>query len=327
MFILNTILIFEIIIIIHELGHFLAARISGVDVKEFSIGFGPCLFRWGKGKTSYCFRIFPLGGFVSFNDDLKFLKEPIFKKIFIVLCGPFINILVGIFSIGFVLLLQGKFNSMEVETKGEFCVKIEVGDEIQKINGKRVSCANDFIYELNKVPLEEQLNLVVRRDGKDVELFDVGQKVETKEGLKRVLGISLKLKRLNFLSFIQQTFSNFSFFIKLIFSSFVKLFTGNLSLKEFSGPVGLTKVVGQAEKQGLCSLIFLFSFITINIGIFNLLPFFVLDGGQLLFLVFEFIFKKKIKKKYLDILNFAGFFVLFFFLIIITIKDVLMLFF
>ena len=320
MFILNTILIFEIIIIIHELGHFVAAKISKVEVKEFSIGFGPCVFRWGKNKK-YSLRLFPLGGFVSFEDDLKYLNKSIFKRMFIVLSGPFFNILLGIFSVAFVLILQGKFNSMVVEKKSEFCNKIEIADEIKKINGKRVFCANDFIYEFNKTPMEKDIDLVVRRKGKDVELFDVGEKIKTKEGTRRVLGVSLKLKKLNCFNFIQQTFSNFLFFIKLIFSSFCKLFTGSLSFKEFSGPVGLTKVVGQAQNQGFCSLVILLAFISINVGIFNLLPLFILDGGQFLFLVFELVFKKKISRKYLDILNFMGFFVLFLFLIIITIKD------
>ena len=141
------------------------------------------------------------------------------------------------------------------------------------------------------------------------------------------MGFSLKVKKINFLNCFNETFKNFIFFMKLIFSSIFNFLSGNVSFNEFSGPVGLMRTVGRVEKEGIFSLIFLFSFLSINIGAFNLLPFIILDGGQFLFLVFELIFRRKIKKNIQNILNFSGALILILLFVIISIKDIYMIFF
>ncbi len=324
MFILTTIILFEIIILVHEFGHFFAAKIFSVDVKEFSIGFGPPILKIRKKNTLYCLRVFFFGGFVSFKDEKKYLKVHILKRIIIVLAGPFVNIFFGMLSIFLVFMFQGQFNSTQVGQVLEFCNEVKVGDEIKKINGKNVLCANDFMFELHKIPLNKPVNLTVKRDGEMVEVSNVGKVFKEKEN--RVLGISLKQQKVDFLSGVEQSFKNSLFFIKIVFSSIIDIFTGSISLKDFSGPVGMVKVVGKAEQQGFLHLMFLFAVLSINIGVFNLFPFFVLDGGQLVFLVFEAIFKKPVNEKVQIIFNNIGFFVLILLFVLITIKDIYMIF-
>lgn len=326
MFVLTTIVLFEIIILVHEFGHFFAAKIFSVEVKEFSIGFGPCILKFKKKNTLYCLRAFFFGGFVSFNDEKKYLKVHILKRIAIVLAGPFVNIFFGMLSIFLVFMVQGQFNSTQVGQVLEFCDGVKVGDEIKKINGKNVLCANDFMFELHKLPLNKPINLTVKRNKKIVEVLNVGKVFKENEKENRVLGISLKQQKINFLSGVEQSFRNSLFFIKVVFSSIVDIFTGSISLKDFSGPVGMVKVVGEAEKQGFLHLMFLFAALSINIGVFNLFPFFVLDGGQFLFLVFEAIFKKQINEKVQIIFNNIGFLILILLFVLITIKDIYMIF-
>ncbi len=326
MFVLTTIILFEIIILVHEFGHFFVAKIFFVEVKEFSIGFGPPILKFKKKNTLYCLRAFFFGGFVSFNDEKKYLKVNILKRMFIVLAGPFFNIFFGMLSIFLVFMVQGQFSSTQVGKVLDFCNEIKVGDEIKKINGKNVLCANDFMFELHKVPLNKPINLTVKRSKEMVEVLNIGKILKENEKENRVLGISLKQQKINLISGVEQSFKNSLFFIKVVFSSFVDIFTGSISLKDFSGPVGMVKVVRKAKKEGFLHLMFLFAALSINIGVFNLFPFFILDGGQFLFLVFEAIFKKQINEKVQIIFNNIGFLILILLFVLITIKDVYMIF-
>lgn len=321
MFILKTFLMFELVVFFHEFGHFLAAKRFGVFVSEFSVGFGPVIFKKNFKKTKFCLRFFLIGGFVRFK-DLEFKYVSFLKKALIVLAGPFFNLLIGLISIAFVLILQGKFNSLEVEKTKSYCVLIKPEDEIKAINQKKVFCVDDFLYELKKVPLKQEVNLTVKRGLKEVELKNVGKILKTNKGEKKSLGISLKIKKLTFLEFFVQTFNNFVFILKTVFSSFLNIFKPKDFFNEISGPIGLFKTVKLAEKGGICALIYLFSFFTINIGIFNLLPFLALDGGQFLSLVLKKIFKPtRINRNFYFILNFLEILILFSLCIFVTIKD------
>ncbi len=321
MFIVITIIFFEAIIFVHEFGHFFVAKLFKVFVKEFSIGFGPCIFRRNKNNARFCFRVFPFGGFVDFDDE-SFNKLPILKRILIVASGALFNVLSGFLAIALVLVIQGQYNSLEVGgAKENFCC-VKVGDEIKMVNGKSVFVANDFLSKVSSFDAYEPINLTVKRNGKQIELFDVGRVVKTPKGERKILGISLKVKKLNFLTFFEQSFKNFLFVLKSIFAMFLKIFNFEVFIKDFSGPVGLANVVGQAGKQGVCSLIFLFAFITVNVGIFNLFPFFALDGGQILFLVVEALFKKPINKNVQLFLNAIGFMVLTAIFVFVTLKDI-----
>ena len=325
MFVVITIILFEVIIFVHEFGHFFVARFFKLSAKEFSIGFGPLIFKRKKNKMKYCFRAFPVGGFVDFYDE-DFLRLSVFKRAAIMLSGPLFNILFGFLAVALVLILQGKYNSLEVGFVKDNYSNVKIGDEIKMVNGKDVIVVNDFLYKLSSIDVNEPINLTVERNKKKIEFFDVGKVVETKNGKKKVLGISLKSKKLNVITFFEQAYNNFLFILKLIFKTFAKIFTGGFSIDCFSGPIGLASVVGKAEKQGLCSLIFLFAVISVNVGIFNLLPLFALDGGQVLFLVYEAVFKRPISRSFQNILNIFGLTFLTVIFIFVTLKDIFSLF-
>ena len=246
MFVVITIILFEVIIFVHEFGHFFVARFFKLSAKEFSIGFGPLIFKRKKNKMKYCFRAFPVGGFVDFYDE-DFLRLSVFKRAAIMLSGPLFNILFGFLAVALVLILQGKYNSLEVGFVKDNYSNVKIGDEIKMVNGKDVIVVNDFLYKLSSIDVNEPINLTVERNKKKIEFFDVGKVVETKNGKKKVLGISLKSKKLNVITFFEQAYNNFLFILKLIFKTFAKIFTGGFSIDCFSGPIGLASVVGKAE--------------------------------------------------------------------------------
>ena len=250
--------------------------------------------------------------------------------------------------VAFSLGLQGKYNSTQVDVVTLQGSKIKVGDEIKYVNNNYILDANDLLYEISSLPLNKPINLTVIRNDKELKLLDVGEIIDTSSGPKRTLGITLKVKNLNLLDYFSQVLKSFLSMFKLVLNSIFGLFTGNLTIKDFSGPIGLSRAVGKAGEKGLCSLIVLFAFLSMNVGLFNMIPFLALDGGQFLFLIFlsmnvglfnmipflaldggqflflifEFIFKKPIKKNVQAAANMVGLVILAGLFILITFKDI-----
>ncbi len=243
-----------------------------------------------------------------------------------ILAGPIFNLLFGFFLIAPIFLIQGKYNSLEVENVAVYCDKIKVCDNIEKMNDSKILNVNDFLYKLNKNRIDQPVNLTVKRGNEILKILDVGKIIKTDQGEKKVLGFTLKQKKIDLKSFISQTYTNFLFFIKIIIFSICKIFCLNFSIKDFVGPLGIFNIVKNNEKFNFVSLLFLFSFLSMNVGIFNMLPIFALDGGQLLFLFYEFIFKKPINLNLQNVIINLSFIFLFFISIVITIKDFFMLF-
>ena len=322
MLLLFTLVFLEFIVFFHEFGHFLAAKLVCVPVEEFSLGFGPACLTAKSSVTKYSLRVFPIGGYVAFKEDANFLNIRIFKRGLIVLAGPFFNLLLGLVMVAFSLGLQGKYNSTQVGVVTLQGSKIKVGDEIKYVNNNYILDANDLLYEISSLPLNKPINLTVIRNDKELKLLDVGEIIDTSSGPKRTLGITLKVKNLNLLDYFSQVLKSFLSMFKLVLNSIFGLFTGNLTIKDFSGPIGLSRAVGKAGEKGLCSLIVLFAFLSMNVGLFNMIPFLALDGGQFLFLIFEFIFKKPIKKNVQAAANMVGLVILAGLFILITFKDI-----
>ena len=227
---------------------------------------------------------------------------------------------------GIVVGAQGQFVSTEVASIKPNVQQIQVGDKIKKVNGHNISCANDCKFELSRVSENEQINLTVCRNQDIIELNDVGYLVITDSGTYRTLGITLSVKDLNFTDFFDQTFSNSIFYVKMVWVSFCDLVTGKVPLDNLSGPVGVTRTINEAQNNGIFSILSLFSLLSINIGIFNLLPFPALDGGQFIFLIIELIFRRPIKKEIKGIINGVGIILWISLFVFITIKDVFLLF-
>lgn len=337
MSIIYTILIFGLIIFIHELGHFIAARLSKITVHEFALGMGPAIYKFKGPKVTYSLRLLPIGGYVSMEgedseseDENAFGKKPIWKRIIVILAGAIMNLILGFIIMLCIYSTQPVYNSATV---AEFLPNattqnsgLQVGDKIVKINKTSILTDRDIIFEALR-DSDGIVSMQVVRNGSKKSLSNVKFEVSG-EGATKDLRIDFKVlgvKR-NVLSAIDYTFRNTVSLARNSWSSIGDLFTGKVGFNELSGPVGVGQVVDQASTQGFKSMMLLTAFITISIGMFNLLPFPALDGGRFVFLLFELITKRKVNPKVEAYVNGIGLLLLLGLMLVITFKDIVKLF-
>ena len=330
--ILLTLLIFIVIILIHEFGHFITAKLCGVKVNEFAIGMGPTLFRKKGKETTYSVRAFPIGGFVSMegeespSDDARaFNNQNVWKRILIICAGAIMNVVLGYLVLVGMTCSQ---SSIVTNTLAEVNPKVllaqsglQAGDTILKVNGRTMFVTGDISYELMRDP-DQKVSMVVRRDGEKITLDSVRYNTKNEGGL----GIKVQAVEKTFLGVVTYSAKYTACIARLIWVSLVDLVTGQASFNDLSGPVGMTQVVGEVAKVGWPNLVLLLAFITINVGIFNLLPIRALDGGRLLFLLIEAIRGKAIKPEYEGYIHMAGFIAVILLMIAVTFNDILKLF-
>lgn len=323
-----------LIIIIHEFGHFLAGKLLKVPVYEFSIGMGPLIWsKKGKSETTYSIRCLPIGGFCSFDDgdstgiqDVALNKEPVWKRIIIFLGGSFFNI-ISAFIVSIILagvmgtpVATTTISNIASEQADSF---LQANDEIIEIDGINVEKDYPLLKDtLNKT--DGTANITVKRNSETV-----SQEVKLiKSGDSYLLGVNMTVD-------YQKTgvIGAFSNGIKYaldtsssILSSLGNLFTGKLKVTDMSGIVGVVSVVGTAVNQNVLNLANYFILLSLNLGIFNLLPIPVLDGSKIIFCIYEAIFKKRVPEKVETNLTFAFAILLIIFTIIITISDIIKIF-
>ncbi len=336
--IIYTILIFGVLIFVHELGHFLAARLSGVTVLEFAIGMGPAIFKKQGKKTLYSIRLLPIGGYCSMEGETEESDAPgAFKKAskprraIILAAGVTMNFLVGF------LLMLTTFIGTEVystKTIAEFNTAdalsnqtgLMVNDTVQKVNGTTIFTANDIVFALLRDD-DGIVEMDVLRDGKTVHLSDVEFKVSG-EGENRTLDLDFKVygEKASFLGAFSQALDGTISLVRNTWVSLGDMVTGRVGISELSGPVGVGEVVSQAAQIGWQSVIMIAAFLSISLGIFNLLPIPALDGGHLLLLLIEAIRGKPLNQKLEGILTVIGFAFFILLFIVVTISDVIKLF-
>jgi regulator of sigma E protease len=334
MSIITTILIFALIIFIHELGHFLVAKWSGVLVHEFSLGMGPAIFKKKKGDTLYSIRLFPIGGYVKMEgedkestDDRAFCKKSLFKRFLIIVAGATMNLILGLIVVLIIISSQPKLASTTIAKFKDNATSatsgLKVDDKILKINGRGVLVDNDIIYNLLSSK-DGKVDFLVKRDNKKVEINDVQFKITKTASEKNLIDIDFKVysEEKNILNILKQTGLKAVSISKLVFFSVIDLFSGKVNVNELSGPVGVAQAVSKASSASFDSLLTLFAFITINVGIFNLLPLPALDGGRLLFLFIELIRRKPVPTKYEGYIHFVGFALLMILIVTITYNDI-----
>lgn len=330
--IIAVVLVFGIVILIHELGHFLTAKAFGVKVHEFSIGMGKCLFHKTKGETQYSIRLLPVGGYVKMegedgesDDERAFSKKKTWQRAIILVSGAFMNFVLGFLLIvllyGFTLETVPTTQINEVmQGYGAQLAGIEKNDVILKVNGERVRNSLDISLAIGE---DEGADVTLKRNGKII-----NKKVELtpdENGL-RYLGITLKTENKNPLTLGKYSFNYGMTIIKLTYKSFLGMFTGSTSVNDMSGPVGIVTQIGSAAQKGLEDVLFIMILITLNLGVVNLFPLPALDGGRLVFVLFEMITKKKINPEHEAIVHFIGMILLFAFMIFITKNDIFRLF-
>lgn len=327
--ILITILIFAVIIFIHECGHFFAAKLCKVRVNEFALGMGPTLFHFGKGETRYALRLFPIGGFVSMEgedggsgDPRAFCNQKVWKRILIVCAGAFMNLVLGFIIVLLMTIPSERLPSMTVaqfyENASTEATGLQAGDEILRVNGRSIWVDSDLIYTLSSDE-DGVVDMVVRRDGQKVELSDVAFTIE--DGTL-VIDFMVQGVPTNLPNVLSYAFRKTASIGRLVWIAVGQLITGQSSINELSGPIGTAQAIGEAASAGLSTVLTLFAFITINVGIFNILPLPALDGGRLLFLLFELVTRRRIKPEHEAYVHFVGFILLILLIIFVSYHDI-----
>ena len=331
-----AIIMFLLLVTIHEFGHFIVAKLSGIKVNEFAVGMGPAIYSKEKGETLYSLRILPIGGYCamegedeSSSDPRSYDNAPASRRFLTILAGPFMNLLLAAIIFSVVI-----FNTGTASTKvGGFSENskakeagIEIGDQILKVNDENITEFADIskvlakFYEENDKDLPVEV-LVKRND--EAKSFTVKPYFEKNTAF---LGVSSKLRDVGFFESIGLGFKEMNKNVKMIFSILGNLFTGKLSVKALSGPVGVVKEIGNQANNGLMNLLYFLAYISVNLGVFNLIPFPALDGSKLVTNLYEMITKKKVNKKIEEKVTIVGFVILLSLILLVTIKDVFALF-
>ncbi len=339
--ILLAILVFGLLIFIHEGGHFLAARAFGVQVDEFAIGMGPKLLskKSNKTGTTWSLRLFPIGGFVSMpgedsESDIPngIDKKPAWQRFIITAAGAFTNLLVGVIVMFALVLSSGTLASntihsfVEQEGVSSSQYGLMAGDTIIKVDGVRTHTGNEVVYEIMHAG-DEPITLTVLRSGEEVVLRNVVFQTVTEQGV--VFGqpdFKVYSEEPTFFNCIYHAWFRSLSTIKMIWDSLIDLVSGRYGMEAVSGPVGVTHAIGDAAKSGLQNVVYLAVVISMNLGIFNLLPIPALDGGRLVFILFEMISRRRLDPKIEGYIHFGGIVLLMLLMVLITAKDIVSLF-
>lgn len=333
--ILIAILAFGLIIAVHELGHFFVARLCGIKVTEFALGMGPDIFKKQGKETLYSLRILPIGGFCSLlgsdeasDDEDAFCKKPIYKRAATLVAGAVMNLLLGFILVLITVVASKNFASTTIASFSENALSASTGlqleDKLVSINGKHIFTMTDFLYELRNDE-DGRVAIEVVRDGKKTMLDDVCfELVRQEDAQKPTLILDLKVygSRVNLLNVLPQSFKSTLSTVRLIWMSLIDIVTGKYGLNDMSGPVGIVTAIGEASKYGLSNVISLVSMLTLNVGIFNLLPLPALDGGRIIFLIIEAIRRKPIKPEHEGLVHFIGLAALLLLMVVITFNDI-----
>lgn len=334
--IIIAILFFELIIIVHEGGHFAAARLMKIKVNEFSIGMGPKIFSFTKGKTKYSLRWILFGGYCAMEGEDEasseagsFSSKSVPARMLVVVAGALMNLLLGFLIIVCIISNQNLVGTTTVAKFDDNAVSassgLMVGDTIKSIDGMRVFTATDVETGLTRSP-DDTLSITVERNGK-IQALEVKFQMEEYEGRKYVgMDFWLLGKEKTVGSVLKNSADTFVSYTRMVFLSVHDLLVGRYGLSDLSGPVGTVSVVSNAAKTSLNSLLRISAILTINIGLFNLFPIPALDGWRFFLLLGEGVFRKKLPAKWEYAINAAGLAVLLGVMVLVTFSDVTKLF-
>lgn len=331
--IISSIIIFLLVILIHEFGHFIVAKRNGVSVLEFSIGMGPKLFQRESNGTLYSLRVLPVGGYCQLegedeeNDSPNSLnnQSPL-VRLKVILAGAIMNFILAFILL--ILLMSVSRVSTEVsgvlEDSPAYSSGIQTGDQIVSVNGENVRDGEELLKRIKES--QGDLNIGVIRDSQSKNI-----KVTPRlENNIRKIGVNFQeeynIKNFSIVKGFKKGLITFLNLTGMLYKFLGMLITGQLGLGGLSGPVGVVKEIGNAAKTGVSNLIFLLAYFNINLGVFNLLPIPALDGGRAIFILIEMIFGKKISEEKEGYIHMVGLILLLALIAIVTIKDVIKLF-
>ncbi len=337
---LLAIFLFGLLIAIHEFGHFSFAKLFKVKVNEFALGMGPKLFSKKKGDTVYALRLFPIGGFVSMEGEDEasdaegaFNNKPALQRFIIVAAGAILNLILGVVVVAICLSCSELVGTRTIHSFADKAVSqqsgLRVGDEILKINNTPVYSYKGISFNLVR-DTDNMLDITVRRDGKKLELKNVRFNQFEFEGRQYIeQDFIIVGETPNIINVTKNAFLDSASIVQMVRLSLVDLVTGKYGMKDLSGPVGTISAIAESTSQPdefadkiLVALNFL-SMITINVGVFNLLPLPALDGGRLFFILIEMIRRKPIPAEKEGKVHTVGLILLLILMAVITVSDIL----
>lgn len=373
-----TILMFLVMVSLHEFGHFITARVMNFKILEYSIGFGPAIWHSKKSEIQYSLRVIPFGGYCKFEgedeqseDKRAFSNQAVWKRMIVVAAGGIFNIILGFVLFLFIVpalspistnVIDDVVQNSYIEEQG-----IKPGDEVVEINGKHVSFYNDISLYTQDFSEGEQCELVVKRDGEklkftftpsksvteytytdegievtssvngvsdDTQFYKYGEgavfdesRVGTTETVERlIIGFRPRQEDINALNIWGEAWNETKFVVKLVYNSLWQMVTGKIGMDQMSGPVGIVSEVNTAVNSGSESWLYvlnLTALLTINLGVFNLLPIPALDGGRLLFMIIELIRRKPIPVEKEGLVHAIGFLLLIALIIAVSFNDIM----
>lgn len=325
--ILSFIFVFGMIVFAHELGHFLTAKYNGIKVHEFALGMGPAIVKKQGAETLYSLRAFPIGGFVKMEgedeaseDPRSFSNKKPYQRLLVLAAGAFMNFVLAYVLLVIIMFAMGSPSNIVGDIVPDYPAVqagIIANDEIVSINGVAIKNWDAVIENINNSK-GETLTIEVLR-GRDERLtFDVVPRVREDGGYQ--IGIQTK-----FVKRIDQSFGmawkQFVSFFTDIFKFFTSIGKSEVEA-ELVGPVGLVSIIGEVSRQGIMNLLLLAAYISINLGIVNLLPFPALDGGRIIFVIIEMIMGKPIDREKEGYVHFIGFAILMALMVFLVFKDI-----
>lgn len=325
------------IILVHELGHFIAARRIGIPVYEFSLGFGYKLFSLKRKGVEYSLRLIPLGGYVrmageepgDLDDPNGYSQRTPLEKIRVAFAGPFMNfilaLLIFVYTYAFIGIPQAPDEPVigqVVSDKPADRAGLKVNDQILEVNGRKVNTWDEFTALLSNYKAGDNLQLKVLRDNKILYFNVVPEEDSSGNPVIGVVGEIKFVKQSIIKSIkygIQQTYQ----LTVLLLSGLWLLISGGASASDIAGPVGITKLVGEAAQVGTVFLLGFTAFLSINLGIINLLPIPALDGSRIVFALVEIIRRRPLEPEKEGFIHWLGFLFLIFLIIIVTFNDIM----
>ena len=348
MTIVFAILLFSFLIFIHELGHFITAKLSGVQVNEFAIFMGPAIVKWQRGETVYSIRCIPIGGYCAMEGEDQDSDNPRafgsakwWKRLIILLAGSFMNFVAGLLIMVIIYMPAKQFVVPVIESVEEFCTidGIQQGDKILRIDGEKIYVQSDFsmILALNSGDVHD---LVVERNGNKICLDDVvmeKHKVVDENGKERLLyGLNFTRVNADFGSKIAYGWNTAIDSVRNVRLSLQMLLSGKAGISDMTGPVGIVQMMSETAEasetttDAVLNILYFGGFIAINLAVMNLLPIPALDGGRavalLLTTAIEAATKKKVNPKIEGYVHGVGMVLLLALMAIIMFKDIFTIF-
>lgn len=333
--ILSAVFVFGVLVTVHEFGHFITAKLTGMKVEEFAIGFGPTIYQTKDGDTLYSLRAIPLGGYNKIagmdpDDPVTeegFNSKSIPARMLVILAGALMNFILPIILFSGIFMVSGMEKPIDQPVLGKVVFEmaadkagLAVGDRILTINGEQVHTWNDVVGKLRSNGAKEVM-LTAERDGV-INSYQMMPEYDKELG-RALIGISPQFEKIQpgFFEAIKMSFDYTAYIIMSMLDGLQKIISGNAAA-DVAGPIGVAKMAGNIAEQGVLPLMNFVAFLSINLGVINLLPLPALDGGHFVLLLLEGLRGKPLGSKAMNNIQMIGISLILALTVFSTFKDI-----